>query len=488
MNFLLATCQCLLMALAGGAQSAEPEKALTLKQIAELASPAVVLFETEGKDQALQASGFVVGASGLIVTNLHVLDKATKVKVSLPGGKHFEEVSVLAFDVEQDLAIVKVDIPAEGGGLVTVGLGESSSIGPGDAIVVISNPLGLTLTLTEGIVSAWREPQDGGAERDLEEKGPMLPLPTRRLLQISAAISPGSSGGPVFNERAEVIGIAMAGMLFGMVDLNFAVPIDAVPGLLREETLMDLLTFQKRVDRSRFDLARPPFEAAQLAFEQGEVETAMRHLRRALLFYPSYEKALLLSGRIRMDEGDLEQAERLFLRAVEANEESVEGWYSLARLYDLMAADSGGLSMMARAQSAYRRCLDLDEGHAGAAYGLALLQMRRGNLIEAEELLRNAIRSDSSLANAQAILGVILLERGQMEESERVLRQAIWEDADHPLAHFGLARVYMARDDRRAAAHWERFLELSEGEPSLMREREIALRIVELYYPELVGR
>ncbi|HET6372495.1 MAG TPA: trypsin-like peptidase domain-containing protein, partial [Candidatus Polarisedimenticolia bacterium] len=474
MRILLSTCHCLLMAVAGSAGPAAPETILTPKQISKSESPAVVLLEAVGKDQVLQASGFVVGASGLIVTNLHALDSATKVKVSLPDGRRFEEVSILAFDVEQDLAIVSVDLPSGGSGLPTAHLGETSSIGPGDAIVVISNPLGLTLTVTEGIVSAWREPQEIGAERSLEDKGPILPLPTHRLLQISAAISPGSSGGPVFNTKAEVIGIAMAGMLYGMADLNFAAPIDDVPGLLRRDSPMDLSTFHERVDRARADLARPFFETAQLAFEQGNVKNAQRDLERALLLFPAYEGALLLAGRIRMDDGELDQAERLFLKAVEANEDSAEAWYRLATLYDVMAADNGSLSMLGRAQSAYEKCLERDGRHAGAAYGLALLHVRRGNLASAEELLRRATESDSGMADAHAILGMILLERGQLEEAETALKQAIWENADHALAHFGLAQVLMAREDsyRKAAPYWKRFLELSAGKPSLRRERE----------------
>ena len=490
MQLFLSACQCILMAVGAGSQPSAPEAAFTPKQIAATQSPAVVLIEARGKDQLLQASGFVVGGSGLIVTNLHALDKATKVKVSLPDGRSFEEVSILAFDVEQDLVIVQVDLPANAGRLPTTDLGDSASVKPGDAIVVISNPLGLTLTVTDGIVSAWREPRDDDAELDLEDLSPMLPLPTRRLFQISAAISPGSSGGPVFDEKAKVIGIAMAGMLFGTADLNFAVPIDDIPGMLRRDSPMDLPTFQARVERVRSDVARPYFETAQLTFEQGDARTAMRQLKRALLLYPAYERALVLAGRIRLENGELDDAERLFLRAVEANEESAEAWYRLANLYDLRAADNGSLSMMARAQAAYEKCLELDDRHAQAAYGLALLHLRRGNLAEAEDLLRTATESDSNMADAHAILGLILLERGQVEDAEAALRKAIWEDADGALAYFGLAQVYMSRDDthRNAAGYWKKFLQLSAGKPSLRREREIALRIVTRYFPEISDR
>lgn len=480
-------CPCLVLALSGAPPAAPPEKSLTPKEIAESATPSVVLLETETKDRALQASGFVAGGRGLIVTNLHVLDGATRVRVSLADERRFEEVSVLAFDVEHDLAVVQVDLPAGAKDLPIVELGASSSIRPGDRVVVISNPLGLALSVTEGIVSAWREPKDEGPARDMDDGSLLLPLPASRLLQISAAISPGSSGGPVFNERAEVIGIAMAGMLYGMADLNFAVPVDQLPGLLRQEGPMDLATFRERVVRARLDLARPLFENAQVAFEQGDVRTASGRLSRALQLFPSYENALLLSGRIRMEAGDLTGAERCFLKTVEANEHSAEGWYRLASLYDVMAADSGSLSLMTRAQSAYERCLDLDARHAPAAYGLALLQLRRGNLAEAEELLRGATESDSGMVEAQTILGLILLERGQTEEAEAAFKQALWENADHALAYFGLARAAMARDEtlRKAAGYWEKFLELSAGDPSLAREREIALRIVERFFPEI---
>jgi S1-C subfamily serine protease len=163
----------LLMMLSFGlaaAQAPVPEKrpTLSVREIVERFGRAVVTIEAESEGQAWQGSGFVVGAGGAIVTNLHVLENASEVKVSFSNDTHIDEVTVSAFDVERDLAVFTVDIRADMTQLSTVDLGDPSSVKPGDPIFVIGSPMGLERTVTEGIVSAWRE-EKGQAAGDARE-------------------------------------------------------------------------------------------------------------------------------------------------------------------------------------------------------------------------------------------------------------------------------------------------------------------------------
>lgn len=460
---------------------------LSRREVAEKIAPAVVLVKTEGARETKQGSGFVVDAHGVIVTALHVVDGARKVSVVLADGRRIESVEVRAFDVEKDLTLLQLSPPAGGKEMTAAGLGKASSARPGDAILVIGNPLGLQQTVTEGIVSAWREEM---AEVPADETSDVpFVLPSCRLLQISASISPGSSGGPVVDQHGEVIGVATSGVNFGMAGLNFAVPVDELGPLLDAGDPMDLRTFQKRVDDVRLDLARPHFDGARIALDAGRRPEAKRHLERAIRLFPTYEEALLLSGKILAQEGNLEKAVERISEAIKANEESAEAWFQLGSVYTSMARGQSNPALSTKAQSAFEKALMLDARHAGAAIGLAVILAGQGALSEAEELLRKAVEWEPGLADAWHLLGEVRLRRSQFTEAEAAYKQALWGDPNHALSHFALARLYSAWDQRRqqdAPRHWKEFLRLAGDDPAYAEEREIARRLIERYFPYLV--
>jgi tetratricopeptide (TPR) repeat protein len=474
---------------------AEEPPALTSREIVERVGDAVVLIEAERRDGSGQGSGFIVGDDGAIVTNLHVLEGATELAITLSNGTRISDLAVRAFDVERDLAVLVAGLPSGMERFPTVDLGDPSSAGPGTKILVIANPLGLEQTVTEGIVSAWREPDEGEPTAPSGVGTPGLMLPPCRLLQISATISPGSSGGPVLDDRAEVIGVATAGVLHGLAGLNFAVPIDELSALLEVDDEMDLASALEHVDFARLELAGPHFEDGRAAHDREEVGEASYHVERALQVFPRYEDALLLSGRIALEAGEIELAERRFVAAIEVNEESAEGWYGLGRIHHLASVSTGDAALLARAEAEYEKTLDLDFRHAGAALQLAVIQTGRGDLDRAAELLRLAIESEPRLPDAHYMLGEIHLARDQFGEAREEFEQALWEDEDHALSHFGLAKLYTITDrtphgtvspNGPGPEHWERFLELSEGDPDLALKREIAIRIVRQYLPHLL--
>jgi len=154
-------------------------------------------------------TGFVVRENGWVVTNLHVIAGADRAVVTFPNKKSFPVIEVLSSSAAHDLALLRV----EARGLPVLKLADSEKVRPGDAIVAIGHPLGLEDTVSNGLVSAVRQLGDLTA------------------LQISAPIAPGSSGGPLLNERAEVIGVATA-ILRGGQNLNLGVPAKYIQPLL----------------------------------------------------------------------------------------------------------------------------------------------------------------------------------------------------------------------------------------------------------------
>src|SRR5579883_1798967 len=159
---------------------------MTPAEIAAKNTPAIVSIRTE----RAMGTGFIVNKDGLIATNLHVVfGGGARVIVTLSDGREYPVISVTNGSRKHDLVILRIAAK----NLPVLKLGDSDAIRPGDPIVAIGHPLGLEDTVSNGLVSATRTVDD-----DL------------KVLQISAPIAPGSSGGPIFNDRGEVIGVATA--------------------------------------------------------------------------------------------------------------------------------------------------------------------------------------------------------------------------------------------------------------------------------------
>ena len=153
-------------------------------------------------------SGFVVDPSGLIVTNHHVVERASRVEVIFDGGKRLD-AKVVGLDAKTDLALLRVESDTP---LAHVTWGDSDKIRVGDWIMAVGNPYGLNSTVTAGIVSARGRSLGGTALVD--------------FLQVDAPINKGNSGGPTFNMDGKVIGVnsAIYSPSGGSVGLGFAIP------------------------------------------------------------------------------------------------------------------------------------------------------------------------------------------------------------------------------------------------------------------------
>ncbi len=165
------------------------------------------------KTQAL-GSGVIISEDGYIVTNNHVVEKATEIKVKLDDGREFE-AKVVGRDPKTDLALIKVK-PA-GRFPKPAKLGDSDNLNVGDWVIAVGNPFGLGHTVTVGIISAKGRVIGAGPYDD--------------FLQTDAAINPGNSGGPLFNMDGEVVGINTAIIAQGQ-GIGFAIPINLVKALL----------------------------------------------------------------------------------------------------------------------------------------------------------------------------------------------------------------------------------------------------------------
>jgi serine protease Do len=223
-----------LLASAAAAQAPQAGRRTPVVTVVERVSPAVVNISAEatvrevdpffgifgyGTRQAQSlGSGLVIDRNGLVVTNAHVIEGASRITVTLLDGRELE-ADVLGADRDADLAVLKV----KAGNLPAVPLGRSSDLMIGETVIAIGNPFGLTHTVTTGVLSAIGRTVPS-------ERGERL---FTDFLQTDASINPGNSGGPLANVAGDVIGINTA-IISGASGIGFAIPADRARRIVDE--------------------------------------------------------------------------------------------------------------------------------------------------------------------------------------------------------------------------------------------------------------
>jgi serine protease Do len=212
-----------------------PLRGSSIAELAERVSPTVVnvivgyasanklggFFESTPfqSPTSAQGSGFIIHPTGYVLTNHHVVEGAESLKVRLWDDREYE-VAVIGVDPETDVALLKMRSDAEVKFPAAV-LGDSDGVRVGENVLAIGNPLGLSHTVTAGIVSALER-------RDLAPEGRQV---YSEFIQTDASINPGNSGGPLINLYGEVIGINTAINRQGQ-GIGFAIPINIVKTLI----------------------------------------------------------------------------------------------------------------------------------------------------------------------------------------------------------------------------------------------------------------
>jgi hypothetical protein len=192
-------------------------QALSGDQVVERVSPsAVSILVGKGDGQvAGVASGVIIRSDGVILTANHVVKGMREVQVRLKSGEIYDQVELIASDERRDVAALR--IPASG--LPVLPTGNSANAASGATVFVVSNAVGLPWTASSGILSATRMAEDvPGAGSGY------------RILQFTAPLSPGSSGGVLVDAEARILGIVVGSLSVGQ-NVNFAVPIDTIAGL-----------------------------------------------------------------------------------------------------------------------------------------------------------------------------------------------------------------------------------------------------------------
>lgn len=202
--------------------------------VAESASPAVVTLTVGSAGQAGYGpfsvpstgvgSGFVFDASGLILTNHHVIEGSDSITVTFKDGSELPG-TVVADDTQNDLAVVKVDAPTA---LPTIPIGDASALKVGQQVIAIGSPLGtFTESVTSGILSAT------GRTIEVGSAGSRQTTTMSGLLQTDASINPGNSGGPLLDDSGAAIGVNAAAAQSAQ-GIGFAIPINVAADIMAQ--------------------------------------------------------------------------------------------------------------------------------------------------------------------------------------------------------------------------------------------------------------
>lgn len=344
----------------------------------------VVVTYNEKGEPISQGSGFIVRADGAVVTNYHVISNAKDIKVKV-GGKILDVEGLIHTDKENDLVILKV----EGEKLPVVKLGDIAKANIGEKVYVISSPEGLENTISDGLLSGIREITSD-----------------RKVLQITAPISPGSSGGPVFNKDGEVIGIATF-LIKEAQNLNFAMPVNII--------------------KDKIDLKKV------VAVKDSEIEDYKKTAE-----YWSYR------GIAYGDSGMYKESIEAFKEAIRINPNDATAHYNLAVSYSK-------LGMHKEAIDACERAIGIKPDFAEAHYNLGIAYDNLGMYREAIDAYKQSIRIEPDYGNAHINIGSAYGELGMYRESIEAFKQAIRIKPDDANAHYNLGVSYFMVNDRGSA-------------------------------------
>ncbi|HKP36427.1 MAG TPA: trypsin-like peptidase domain-containing protein [Pyrinomonadaceae bacterium] len=447
---------CVLVFQAARAQDQLPELVRRIK-------PSAVAIETfDAKGEKLsRGSGFFID-SDRVVTNRHVIDGAYRAEVHSLTGSNYPVRSVLAVDAEADIALLRVEAPAN---LVRPLQLDRTSPQEGESIVVIGNPFGLEGSVTNGIVSAVRDIPGFG-----------------RIIQITAPISPGSSGSPVVNMQGQVIGVATL-QITGGQSVNFAIPSERIAQLDRSTqsqssaglSLGELVVATSRNKRAK---AVELFRDGLSFLSKDDCQSALPYFQRATDADSGYAEAWAQAGFCHEKLGR-------HTEAIEASRKAV-GIRPSAESYFNIGLANYYLKQYREAETAYRQAIKLDPYNAADAYyalgmnyrdwgqfddemsaykhairlrpdyanaydrlGQRYLQLKK--YPEAIEAFKQLAMLKPGDANAQNSLGEAYVAASRNDDAVETFRQAIRLKPDFGKAYFNLGKTFLTRGDRDAA-------------------------------------
>lgn len=385
------------------------------------AKPAVVTvttYDAAGKQTGL-GTGFFVDDSH-VVTCYHVIDGATKAKIKTATGKTYQIKGIAASDRIADVVRLSLASPVKTAKSLVLC---KSLPKQGEKVVVFGSPLGLELTVSDGIVSAIRDMPGVG-----------------KIIQITAPISPGSSGSPVLNLNGDAVGVVTSYMAEGQ-NLNFAVSSEQVLSL--KPAVSGLA--DAPIPNAGETLWKKEVGAAYTYFIQEDWANALPHFEAMTRLKPSDVCGWTLTGCCYNSLGRYSDAINAFTQAVRIESNHAAAHYGLGVAY-------GELGRYQEALDAYKQATRITPDDPDAQYGLGFAYTKLGRSSDAVECFKQAIRMKPDDTRAHFGLGGAYCALGRYQEGVEAYKQAIRIKPDDGNAHYILGLTYaLLLDDKGSA-------------------------------------
>jgi Flp pilus assembly protein TadD len=368
---------------------------LSAEQVFSRVSPAVVrvvVRDREFKEIGL-GSGFFVTADGLLVTNHHVVRGAVFATVLRADGSTLFVDGILALDADHDLAVLKVG----GTGLPCLEVAPAAAPPVGTRVYAIGNPQGLTNTLSEGLVSGIR--QEGGEVRGI---------------QTTAAISPGSSGGPLVDVQGRVVGVMTAFLADGQA-LNFAVPAAAVRALLAKAAAGKPAPLASAGGRPLDAKATRELDAAWAAMGEERWSEALRILNGLRSREPDNPFVWFALGHLQSKLGNHELAVEALKTAIRLKPDFAEAYNNLGLCYAAMGH-------YADAVEPYKTAIRLKPDEAKPYRNLGEAYSEMGRYGQAVDALKTAIRLEPRETFFYTDLASYYIMLGKYDDAARTFK------------------------------------------------------------------
>ena len=327
----------------------------SLPDLVRRVKPSVVSVLTyDAKDEPLiSGSGFFV-RPGEVVTNLHVVNGARRVEIhTLEGkGRTYPVAGTLAVDDEADLALLKVELPAERSRPLTL---TNALPEEGEQVFVIGNPLRLEGSVSDGIVSAVREVPDVG-----------------RIIQITAPVSHGNSGSPLLNMRGQVIGIVTVKVTNGQ-NINLALGTSRIAALKRGQlTSFDQLSASNKSVAPLEALAEIWYRGGLDSLWLGNYDSALGYFETAANRNPRRPETWIQIGYCKVKQGRNDEAIRAYQRALQLRPNSAEAYNKLGDAHYYAGRFNEAIQ-------AYKQAARLRPDQPEAYYNLGLAYLEIGD-------------------------------------------------------------------------------------------------------------
>ena len=420
----------------------------SLADIVKRISPSVVVilaYDKEGK-AINEGSGFFVNEKGDVIANRHVLEGASRAEVKTAAGKIYPVKEVLAEDSDWDLIYISVEIPVKELRPLSI---SSSLPEVGEAVVVIGNPLGLEQTVSDGIVSAVRE---------------ITAL--EKIIQITAPISPDSSGSPVVNMKGDVIGVATLQMGKGQ-NLNFAVPGEKIARLVpsRRESVVE---WEDRRKKEWVGSAKELYSKALPFILAEEYEEALPYFERVVEKKPGYAEAHYFIGVCKFKLGQYQEAVEAFYRAIHIKADFAEAFAGRGESYSMMGQYD-------KAIPDFKKALEINPRYASAYSARGGAYYRKGQYDEAISDFNKAVEIDPRNADAHNHRGMAYGMKGHHDEAIADFNKAIETDPKYATAYYNRGFAYLNNlQHDQAIADFNMAIELNPRDANAYYNRGLA--------------